>query len=343
MRRPPRIVIGVALLAGLAGWVAIDMHSAPSGKAPAAGGSQRFAESATSLSRNAEPAIPERSTLAKITSNPFDSVQAWLAPRGAASKGPTSSAPPPPPVAPPLPYRFVGQFHGDSGFDIYLGRGEEIFPARAGDTLEGQYKIESLSTTEVAFMHLASNTRQTLQFGPPLKEADPSTQIGAIPARPAAAGGVGAAEARMAGSPVAHRQGGQAQLRWDGPTSTRAGASFSLTLRATSIEHIRSAPMQVRFDPSVLESVSVRPGRYFGAAGGKFGYRVNRDGSIFVGVSNDAPVLPAADAELVVLTFKSIRPGTAAEVSVASVNLQGSAGHVIAYGEMTPFKAAIIP
>jgi len=101
--------------------------------------------------------------------------------------------------------------------------------------------------------------------------------------------------------------------------------------------------MMVRYDPAVLESVSVRPGRYFGAdASGIFGYRVNSDGSIFVGASS-RKAAPASDAELLVLTFKPIKPAASAEISVASLNLQGAAGHTIAYGSVMPFKTTITP
>ncbi len=135
---------------------------------------------------------------------------------------------------------------------------------------------------------------------------------------------------------------GPAQLRWEGPASARAGASFNVSLRVTSGEQIRAAPMQLRFDPAVLESVSVRPGRYFSAEKtGSFGYRVNPDGSIFVGVSNQTPT-PASDAEMLVLTFKSIK-AAAAEISVASLNLQGAAGRAIAYNSLTPFRTTITP
>jgi hypothetical protein len=135
---------------------------------------------------------------------------------------------------------------------------------------------------------------------------------------------------------------GPAQLRWEGPPSARAGASFNVSLRVTSGEQIRAAPMQLRFDPAVLESVSVRPGRYFSSEKtGSFGYRVNPDGSIFVGVSNQTPA-SASDAEMLVLTFKSIK-AAAAEISVASLNLQGAAGRTIAYNGLTPFRTTITP
>ena len=71
---------------------------------------------------------------------------------------------PPVPVAPPLPFRFAGQFHRESGMEVYVARGEEIFPVKLGETLDGQYKVDSVSATEVSFVHLPSGTRQTLQF-----------------------------------------------------------------------------------------------------------------------------------------------------------------------------------
>jgi hypothetical protein len=46
---------------------------------------------------------------------------------------------------------------------------------------------------------------------------------------------------------------------------------------------------------------------------------------------------------MLVLTFKSIKAVAAAEISVASLNLQGAAGRTIAYGNLTPFKTTITP
>src|SRR5438093_7177261 len=86
---------------------------------------------------------------------------------------------------------------------------------------------------------------------------------------------------------------GPAQLRWEGPASARAGASFNVSLRVTSGDEIRAAPMQLRFDPAVLESVSVRPGRYFSAdKTGSVGYSVNTDGSSFFGVCEYSAASP---------------------------------------------------
>jgi len=346
MRRPPRIAVLIALLAGAAAWVAIDLRgpaAPPSAKAPASGASQDPERAAAPASEAKQPGIPARSALGRIAADPF-SAQSWL-PR----RKPAVVSAPPDPVTPPLPYRFAGQFQRESGIEVYVARGEEIFPAKEGDTLDGQYKVDSVSATEVSFIYLPTGARQTVQFsalkeqeltargGPPPPQAPASAQAPVAKLIPAPTPGASLSDNSIPGKT------GPAQLRWEGPASARAGASFNVSLRVTSGEQIRAAPMQLRFDPAVLESVSVRPGRYFSAdKTGSFGYRVNSDGSIFVGVSNQSPA-SASDAEMLVLTFKSIKAGAAAEISVASLNLQGAAGRTIAYGSLTPFKTTITP
>ena len=346
MRRPPRIAVLIALLAGAAAWVAIDLRgpAAPtSAKAPASGASQDPGHSAAPASQATQPGIPARSVLGRIAADPF-SAHSWM-PR----PKPAVVTAPPDPVTPPLPYRFAGQFHRESGIEVYVARGEEIFPVKEGDTLDGQYKVDSVSATEVSFIYLPTGARQTVQFsalkeqeltargGPPPPQAPASAQAPVAKLIPAPTPGASLSDNSIPGKT------GPAQLRWEGPASARAGASFNVSLRVTSGEQIRAAPMQLRFDPAVLESVSVRPGRYFSAdKTGSFGYRVNSDGSIFVGVSNQSPA-SASDAEMLVLTFKSIKAGAAAEISVASLNLQGAAGRTIAYGSLTPFKTTITP
>ena len=351
MRFPPRIAVLIALLAGAAAWVAIDLRgpAAPnSAKAPASGAPQDPEHVAAPASQAKQPGIPARSALGRIAADPF-SAQAWL-PR----RKPAVVSEPPVAAVPPLPYRFAGQFHRDSGIEVYVARGEEIFPVKEGDTLDGQYKVDSVSATEVSFVHIPSGTRQTLQFSA-LKEQELTGQAGPPQAKTPASATAFPPPSAVAKLIPAPTQGASssdnsipgktapAQLRWEGPASARAGASFNVSLRVTSGEQIRAAPMQLRFDPAVLESVSVRPGRYFSAEKtGSFGYRVNSDGSIFVGVSNQTPA-SASDAEMLVLTFKSIRAAEAAEISVASLNLQGAAGRTIAYNGLTPFRTTITP
>jgi hypothetical protein len=111
-----------------------------------------------------------------------------------------------------------------------------------------------------------------------------------------------------------------------------------VALRVSTREALQAAPMQLRFEPTVLEPVNVRPGKFFDD--GTFSYRVNPAGSIFVGaVSKLLP--PGADAELVVVTFKPLKRGVTAELGMSSLSLQGAAGRTIPHDKVAAFRAAI--
>src|ERR1051325_6017466 len=133
-----------------------------------------------------------------------------------------------------------------------------------------------------------------------------------------------------------------AELRWDGPGIVKAGSPFTVTLRLTSEARVRVVPMQLRFDPQLLELVSVRAGDFFGDIdGGSFGYTVNRPGSVRIGVSGRAPAA-AADSALIVVTFKTPKPGTLAQVSIAAMHLERP-GSSVPYDTVMPFIATVTP
>jgi len=73
-----------------------------------------------------------------------------------------------------------------------------------------------------------------------------------------------------------------------------------------------------------------------------FSYRVDPDGSIFVGTSNQNPV-PVSDADLLVLVFKTVKAAPAAQLSVSSLSLQGASGRPIAVSQLEAFRTAIHP
>jgi hypothetical protein len=127
-------------------------------------------------------------------------------------------------------------------------------------------------------------------------------------------------------------------LRWEGPDRVQAGSNFNVALRVSTKEPLRAAPMQLRFQPDVMEPVVVRPGKFFGE--GTFSYRVNPAGSIFVGATSQ-PTAPGTDAELVIVTFKPIKRGATAELSMSALSLLGVAGRTIAHEQPAAFRAAI--
>jgi Cohesin domain len=251
------------------------------------------------------------------------------------SRGELFNAPPPPPrpkaaeppapapiVAPPVPYRFAGKVRRGAQEEVLVSKGEHVFPVKVGDTLDGMYKVESIGTNRIEVVYLPLGSKDTILVSSALEATPPS--VAAAPAAAPAAPAM--ADARPA------------QLRWEGPERVQAGANFTVALRVNTKETLRAAPMQLRFAPDVLEPVNVRPGKFFGE--GSFSYRVNPSGSIFVGATSQ-PAAPGADAELVLVTFKPIKRGATAELSMSALSLQGVAGRTIAYEHVTAFRAAI--
>jgi hypothetical protein len=223
-----------------------------------------------------------------------------------------------------MPYRLAGQVVHDGAARVVLARDDRVIAVRAGDKLDDDYRVESITPEGVTLVYLPLGAREQLPVlgAMRLETAPPAVAIAAAAPEPAAA----AAESRPA------------QLRWDGPERVRAGASFDVALKLTSDQPVRTSPLQLSYDAKLLEPVAVRAGGFF--AEGSFTYRVNPGGSIFVGASGAGAV--AADAEFLVVTFKPIRSG-AAQLTLSSVVLQGDAGRAIAHEAPAAFRTAIIP
>jgi hypothetical protein len=101
---------------------------------------------------------------------------------------------------------------------------------------------------------------------------------------------------------------------------------------------VRAAPLQLRFDPEVLEPVAVRAGGFF--SDGLFSYRVFPNGSIIIGASGKGAV--PIDAEFVVVRFKPLRPVANAELQVAAITLQSPAGVAIAHEQPGAFRTVVV-
>ncbi|MEY2688387.1 MAG: hypothetical protein RL375_2585 [Pseudomonadota bacterium] len=76
---------------------------------------------------------------------------------------PVVQAPPPPPPPPPrpvLPYRFVGMLADRDGSDarVFLMMGDKMLMARAGETLEGGWRLDNIGQRELQFVRPSDNT-----------------------------------------------------------------------------------------------------------------------------------------------------------------------------------------
>lgn len=231
---------------------------------------------------------------------------------------PTVELPKPaPPVVEPVaaratapPYRFVGRVEQDGKSEFVLMKGSEAVPVVVGQILDAAYRVEAIDGYEVSLLHL------------------PSKQIVVVTSRSPEQGAVAATA------------GVRARLSWDGPASVKSKAAFSIALRVSSAEPVRESAMQLRFDPTVLESIEVQPGKHYEAGG--VSHRVDEGGRIDIKASR-ASAAPATEAELVVLTFHAVRAVAAAEVFVEDLALRGTAGQVIPLDGFIPFRTAIGP
>ncbi|MBI4204716.1 MAG: hypothetical protein HY527_06790 [Betaproteobacteria bacterium] len=370
MRAGHRKAIVFTILGGVVAWVLLGPERDKS-SAPSLSRTSTHAKTET-MATPLEPkggassallALPERPALSEPVGALFGA-QSWQPPP------PKVAAPPP--RAPLMPYRFAGRVMHGGKLQVFLSRGDGVIPISEGQTLDGTYRVESIAPNGITLVYLplgytefipvTAGTRTTsasapaaaaVTVAPPptantsASDGAPRTAIGAIPSK-AVIGSTALSPPTLRQSTDTTRAGGQmadgrpARLLWDGPAQVKLGAQFSVALRLTSDQLIHASPMQVRFDPTLLETVAVKPGRFFGQGDGNFNYRVNADGSIFIGASGQGSV-PASDAELLVLTFRPIKPAPIAELSIASLTLQGTAGRAIAFDSLTAFKTAILP
>lgn len=76
-------------------------------------------------------------------------------------------APPPAPVAPPLPYSYMGRLVDDGVPTVFLLRQGQDKPylAKAGDILDGQYRVISIHPPLVEFIYIPLGQKQTLNIG----------------------------------------------------------------------------------------------------------------------------------------------------------------------------------
>jgi hypothetical protein len=336
----------VTVFAGIVAFVAVDAARETTDEAPqeqtrtAQGAAQNPSSEAPSQAQTFS--LPERSGLGTAQTPLFES-RSWQPP-------PPKAGPPPPPAAPtapPLPFTFAGKLIQDGRVSVLLSRGDSVIPVQQGETVDGIYKVESITDAEVTLVYLPLGQRQTLPVTSAL--ASPGAASGAgVP--PPSAGGASARTQAAAPIPTSNvvaqppnvNASTPATLAWAGPPQVKLGSRFEVTLRVNSSQPISAWPMQLRFDPEQLEVVTVKPGKLSGTSDPNFSYRVSPNGSIFVGASLRQPA-PAADAELLALTLRPLKAASAAEVAIASLSLHGAAGSPVPHDHIAAFRTAITP
>jgi len=73
--------------------------------------------------------------------------------------------PPPPPQAPPLPFAYIGKLVEDATTTVFLARQDRNYVVRAGDTIDGTYRVERIADEALVVTYLPLKIQQTLPFG----------------------------------------------------------------------------------------------------------------------------------------------------------------------------------
>ena len=187
---------------------------------------QLVQEDQTQLTLPARRAFPERA--ANLTPSPE--------PRARAIRPAAEPAPPPAAVVPagppPLPFAYVGKLaEGEQRYAV-LSRDQQVFVVRAGDSLLGRYRVESVREEQVLLLNLEFRTVQPLAF------SGPAAPVGAI---------------RSTTFPVAAGNGVSLQLA--APSRVAVGEQFTLTVSLDSGANatLDTGRVEVRFDPKVLQ------------------------------------------------------------------------------------------
>ena len=72
------------------------------------------------------------------------------------------AAPPPKPTAPPLPFAYLGKVIEDGKLSVFLARGGENLSVGPGDTIDGEYRVDAVTDSEIRFTYLPLKTKQSL-------------------------------------------------------------------------------------------------------------------------------------------------------------------------------------
>lgn len=68
-------------------------------------------------------------------------------------------------TAPTFPFQYVGKKLEESIWEVYLSRGDQSFLVREGGTLEGTYRIDSITAQRLTVTYLPLGQSQSLSIG----------------------------------------------------------------------------------------------------------------------------------------------------------------------------------
>lgn len=71
----------------------------------------------------------------------------------------------PPPMAPAIPFAYIGKTLGEGRWEIYLAQGERVHAVKAGDTIDGAWRIDAVAPPVLTVTYLPLGQQQQMNIG----------------------------------------------------------------------------------------------------------------------------------------------------------------------------------
>ena len=161
---------------------------------------------------------------------------------------PSPPPPPPAPQAPPLPLTYLGKLVDGERVAVFLSQGDRNWVVRAGDTIDGVYRVEAVGDRTMTLTYLALDVQQQLAIG-----AAPS-QVQSVEDSPV-----------TEALPVAIAPGvppppGQVPLLFAAPSRVATGGELIVRVGLPPGRGASSARVELAYDPKVLAAVGLAAG-----------------------------------------------------------------------------------
>lgn len=138
--------------------------SAAKAAVPASASAARSADAGTASARSRAKLASLRAPLSVESAHDPFTASSWLPPPPPVEV-PAEPVRPAPPTAPPVPFAYVGQLDAKTVKpQVFLSNGDQLLIVSPGDVIDNQYRVESVSDSQVVLTYLPLHEKQVVSI-----------------------------------------------------------------------------------------------------------------------------------------------------------------------------------
>ena len=65
---------------------------------------------------------------------------------------------------PPVPFRYIGTLRDKGRLEVLVMRGAQLHSLTAGDSIDGEYRVDAITDSTISFTYLPLKIRQTMDL-----------------------------------------------------------------------------------------------------------------------------------------------------------------------------------